>query len=141
MSNPLRIIGPAVINFSGGRTSGRMLHAIHAAHGGKLPDDVVVCFANTGREMPGTLDFVRDCEREFNDVFAFWQAQTFDLRLSGRWEGNCYGCFLKGQPEMRIFRADREDYATLLRVTRQQGVLPFDMTDDAVPCDMAGCGV
>jgi 3'-phosphoadenosine 5'-phosphosulfate sulfotransferase (PAPS reductase)/FAD synthetase len=59
--DPYRLTGPAVVSFSGGRTSGMMLHHILAAHGGKLPDDVIVCFANTGREMPATLDFVRDC--------------------------------------------------------------------------------
>lgn len=37
-----------------------MLWRILQAHGGTLPDDIVVCFANTGREMPATLDFVRD---------------------------------------------------------------------------------
>ena len=61
MADPFRIIGPAVVSFSGGRTSGYMLHRILQAHGGTLPDDVVVCFSNTGREMPATLDFVRDC--------------------------------------------------------------------------------
>jgi len=45
------ITGPAVISFSGGRTSAYMLWRILQAHGGILPDDVVVCFANTGREM------------------------------------------------------------------------------------------
>jgi 3'-phosphoadenosine 5'-phosphosulfate sulfotransferase (PAPS reductase)/FAD synthetase len=38
-----------------------MLWRILQAHGGTLPDDVIVLFANTGREMPATLDFVRDC--------------------------------------------------------------------------------
>src|SRR4051794_27062518 len=61
VADPFRIAGPAVISFSGGRTSGYMLWRILQAHGGTLPDDVLVCFANTGREMPGTLDFVRDC--------------------------------------------------------------------------------
>jgi 3'-phosphoadenosine 5'-phosphosulfate sulfotransferase (PAPS reductase)/FAD synthetase len=49
------------ISFSGGRTSGYMLKRVLDAHGGTLPDHVKVCFANTGREMPETLDFVRDC--------------------------------------------------------------------------------
>lgn len=61
MTDPFLITGPAVISFSGGRTSGYMLWRTLQAHGGMLPDDVVVCFANTGREMPATLDFVRDC--------------------------------------------------------------------------------
>lgn len=52
------ISGPAVINVSGGRTSGMMLHHILDAHDGKLPPDVVAVFTNTGREMEPTLDFV-----------------------------------------------------------------------------------
>ena len=66
MIDPFHLIGPAVVSFSGGRTSGYMLHRIIQAHGGTLPDDVVVCFANTGREMPKTLDFVRDCGAAWN---------------------------------------------------------------------------
>lgn len=282
MSDPFFIRGPAVISFSGGRTSAYMLWRILQAHGGVLPDDVVVCFANTGREMPATLDFVRDCGAAWNvpvvwleftwtpggpgfavvnhnsasrdgeplaalfrsksmlpnpvarfctiegkirtqkrylrslgwehwtsavglrademsrvaraldrertkkdrwhnvcplaeagitqsDVFAFWRAQPFDLRLAGPWEGNCDGCFLKSRasisrmlqdhPERMAwwstqerqlhhgagtgatFRADREDYATMARTVRDQGRLPFDLNEATIPCDMAGCGV
>ena len=65
-NDPFRITGPAVISFSGGRTSAYMLWRILQAHGGTLPPDVVVCFANTGREMPATLDFVRDCGAAWN---------------------------------------------------------------------------
>jgi 3'-phosphoadenosine 5'-phosphosulfate sulfotransferase (PAPS reductase)/FAD synthetase len=66
MSSPYLFDGPAVISFSGGRTSGYMLASILAVHGGKLPDDIVVVFANTGRERLETLDFVRD-------VQGYWQ--------------------------------------------------------------------
>ena len=58
MTDPFKIEGPALISFSGGRTSGYMLWRILQAHGGTLPDDVKVTFANTGKEMPQTLDFV-----------------------------------------------------------------------------------
>ncbi len=61
MSDPYFIKDQAVISFSGGRTSAYMLWRILQAHRGKLPDYVKVCFANTGKEMPQTLDFVRDC--------------------------------------------------------------------------------
>lgn len=61
MNDPFLIQGPAAIAFSGGRTSGYMLYRIMQAHGGKLPDDVVVCFSNTGKERPETLDFVQQC--------------------------------------------------------------------------------
>ena len=59
--NPYLIDGPALISFSGGRTSGYMLHQIIQAHGGTLPDDVVVAFANTGKEREETLRFVHEC--------------------------------------------------------------------------------
>ena len=52
--------GNVQIAFSGGRTSGMMLHHILEANGG-LPDRVRVVFSNTGREMPETLDFVQEC--------------------------------------------------------------------------------
>ena len=281
-TDPFRITGPAVIAFSGGRTSAYMLWRILQAHGGTLPDDVVVLFQNTGREMPATLDFVRDCGAAWNvpivwleydrtptgptyrivsynsasrdgepfrklllsktmlpnpvsrfcttelkirtakryirdvkgwerwknvvglradepvrvkratdparnkkdrwdvvcplatdgvqeiDVLQFWRRQTFDLRLAGRWEGNCDGCFLKnrgaltrmlrdhpermtwwadqernlrhGEGAGATFRADREDYAKLAEIVRDQGVMPFDL-EDSLPCTDAGCGI
>jgi 3''-phosphoadenosine 5''-phosphosulfate sulfotransferase (PAPS reductase)/FAD synthetase and related enzymes len=61
MSNPYLIPGPALISFSGGRTSAFMLHEILRAYDGKLPADVVVAFANTGKEREETLRFVHEC--------------------------------------------------------------------------------
>lgn len=61
MSGPFFITGPALISFSGGRTSAFMLHEIVRAHDGHLPDDVVVAFANTGKEREETLRFVHEC--------------------------------------------------------------------------------
>lgn len=51
--------GNVQIAFSGGRTSAYMLHQIAEANGG-IPDRCKVVFANTGREMPQTLDFVQE---------------------------------------------------------------------------------
>ena len=59
--DPFLVNGPAVVSFSGGRTSAYMLARILRAHGGRLPDDIRVVYANTGREADETLDFVRDC--------------------------------------------------------------------------------
>lgn len=59
--SPYLITGPALISFSGGRTSAYMLWHILDAHGGSLPDDVHVCFANTGKEREETLRFVHEC--------------------------------------------------------------------------------
>lgn len=61
MRDPFLIAGPTCISFSGGRTSAYMLRRVLDANGGKLPDDAVVCFANTGKEDEATLRFVRDC--------------------------------------------------------------------------------
>jgi 3'-phosphoadenosine 5'-phosphosulfate sulfotransferase (PAPS reductase)/FAD synthetase len=60
MSHYILPDGNVQISFSGGRTSGYMLHQIAEANGG-IPDRCKVVFANTGREMPQTLDFVQDC--------------------------------------------------------------------------------
>ena len=62
MSNPYEILEPTCISFSGGRTSAYMLYKVLEAHGMSLPEDAVVCFANTGKEDEATLKFVNDCE-------------------------------------------------------------------------------
>ena len=56
--------GNVQISFSGGRTSGYMLHQILEANG-DLPVRVRVVFSNTGREMPETLDFVQEVSRRW----------------------------------------------------------------------------
>lgn len=60
-----RIEGPALVSFSGGRTSGYMLHEIVRAYDGKLPENVHVCFANTGKEREETLRFVHECGKRW----------------------------------------------------------------------------
>jgi 3'-phosphoadenosine 5'-phosphosulfate sulfotransferase (PAPS reductase)/FAD synthetase len=57
--------GNVMISFSGGRTSGFMLHEVLKANG-PLPERCKVLFANTGREMPETLDFVQECSDRWN---------------------------------------------------------------------------
>ena len=69
--NPYKIPTPAVISFSGGRTSGYMLYHILDAFNGNLPDDIYVAFANTGKEVSETLDFVRDVSDKW-DVKIHW---------------------------------------------------------------------
>lgn len=39
-----------------------MLWRVLQANDGKLPEDAIVCFANTGKEDEATLKFVHDCE-------------------------------------------------------------------------------
>jgi len=64
--NPFLITEPTCISFSGGRTSAYMLWRVLQSHGGKLPEDAIVCFANTGKEDEATLEFVRDCSVNWN---------------------------------------------------------------------------
>ncbi len=66
--NPYAIDGPAVISFSGGRSSGFMLRNIIDAHGGTLPDDIKVIFANTGLEHHETYEFIHRIEENWCDV-------------------------------------------------------------------------
>ena len=68
--------GHVQIQFSGGRTSAMMLHHILEANGG-LPSRAVVCFQNTGREMPETLDFVHECGKRWGVPIA-WLEYTPD---------------------------------------------------------------
>lgn len=71
MKNPYFIEGPALISFSGGRTSAYMLYQIIQAHGGTLPENIVVAFANTGKEREETLRFVYECGVRW-DVKIHW---------------------------------------------------------------------
>ena len=109
-----------LVSFSGGRTSAFMLYKILEAQNWTLPEKCKVVFANTGREMPETYDFVQRCSDEptrlktsqekFYDnwypladakqtkhhIMAFWKQQPFDLQITAGF-GNCDGCFLKSE--------------------------------------------
>jgi 3'-phosphoadenosine 5'-phosphosulfate sulfotransferase (PAPS reductase)/FAD synthetase len=85
MTNPFKIIEPTVISFSGGRTSAYMLWRVLEANGGKLPDEAIVCFANTGKEEEATLRFVRDCEVNW-DVKIHWIEYQYAEKPADRWK-------------------------------------------------------
>jgi 3'-phosphoadenosine 5'-phosphosulfate sulfotransferase (PAPS reductase)/FAD synthetase len=63
--SPFSITEPTVISFSGGRTSAYMLWRVLEVNG-RLPDEAIVVFANTGKEEEATLEFVRNCEANWN---------------------------------------------------------------------------
>lgn len=67
---------PFVVSFSGGRTSGFMLHQILQANGG-IPDGSHVCFANTGKEHEATLQFVQEIADTWQVKIA-WIERRFD---------------------------------------------------------------
>ena len=79
--NPFVIKGPTCISFSGGRTSAYMLWRVLQANGGKLPDEAVVCFANTGKEDEATLEFVRDCSVNWNIPITWLEFRTTDEKF------------------------------------------------------------
>ena len=71
---------PTLISFSGGRTSAYMLYKILESYNWKLPDDVHVTFANTGKEMPQTLDFINDCAVNWNVKVHWLEVDIHDER-------------------------------------------------------------
>lgn len=84
--SPYLITGPALISFSGGRTSGYLLKQILDAHGSLLPENLHVCFANTGKEMPETLNFVQDCSDRWKVPIVWLEldyAEPHDTRIVG----------------------------------------------------------
>jgi 3'-phosphoadenosine 5'-phosphosulfate sulfotransferase (PAPS reductase)/FAD synthetase len=84
--DPFRIDGPTCISFSGGRTSAYMLWRVLQSNNG-LPQDAVVCFANTGKEDEATLRFVRDCGQQWNvPIFA----ESGDSVLHGGVKNPCH---------------------------------------------------
>ena len=86
-----------IVNFSGGRTSAYMLWRILDANGGQLPSNCAAVFCNTGREMPQTLDFVRDCGQRWNAPIV-WLEYWFDETARG----------VKGQPRQKHRVTDYE---------------------------------
>lgn len=65
MRDPFKIDVPTCISFSGGRTSAYMLWRVLQSNGG-LPENAIICFANTGKEAEATLEFVRECGQRWN---------------------------------------------------------------------------
>ena len=116
MSDPYLINGPALISFSGGRTSAYMLKMILDAHGGVLPDDVHVCFANTGKEREETLRFVHECATRWN-VRVRWLEFISDLRrvgAAGRFEEVGYNSASRnGEPLDRLIKRKGALFSTL----------------------------
>ena len=76
MTSPYLLDLPAVVSFSGGRTSGYMLRKILDAHGGQ-PEDLVISFQNTGLEHAGTYEFVERVAKEWG-VDIVWLEYDLD---------------------------------------------------------------
>lgn len=121
MSDPFKIIEPTVISFSGGRTSAYMLWRVLQSNGG-LPDDAIVCFANTGKEEEATLQFVHDCEKHWNVPIAWLE-------------------FIPTKPKFRVVNFESasrngEPFEALIKQRKYlpNGVTRFCTTDLKVTC-------
>lgn len=84
MTDPFLIEGPSHLSFSGGRTSGYMLWRSLQARGGRLPPDVYVLFANTGKEREETLEFVHQVETRWA-VPVVWLEYAWDRHAAIGW--------------------------------------------------------
>lgn len=75
--------GNVLLSISGGRTSGFMLSEIKRCNP-NWGDRVKVVFANTGKEMPETLDFVRDMQENWGIDFIWLEYVRIDGKVSYR---------------------------------------------------------
>lgn len=111
-----RIVGPALISFSGGRTSALMLLCVLVAHDGVLPDDVHVAFANTGKEREETLRFVHECASRWG-VRVHWLEFVTDLKSVGaakRFEEVGYNSASRaGEPLDRLIQRKQALFSTV----------------------------
>ena len=121
VANPYKIEGPALISFSGGRTSGFMLKKILDAYAGKLPGDIYVVFANTGKEMPQTLDFVNDCAQEWNVDITWLELEICEERPVYRTKQVNYAtASRKGEPFSALIKRKKMLPNPYLRICTQE---------------------
>lgn len=73
--DPFRVTGNTAVSFSGGRTSGMMARLVQQANQADAP--IRYLFANTGKEMEQTLQFVDRCAREWG-LDVTWLEYTRD---------------------------------------------------------------
>ena len=114
MTNPFLLPeGNVQISFSGGRTSAYMLHEILEANGG-LPDRAVVCFQNTGREMPQTLDFIAECGDRWGVPIVWLEYCIANKKPSFKIVDRA-SCSLDGEPFLDLIEKKKVLPNTLMR--------------------------
>lgn len=102
--NPYKITEPTCISFSGGRTSAYMLYKVLEANDMKLPEEAIVCFANTGKEDEATLKFVNDCAVNWN-VPIVWLEYKNAEETKDRWTQVTYETASRnGEPFEELIR-------------------------------------
>jgi len=162
MSDPFKIIEPTCISFSGGRTSAYMLWRVLQSNNG-LPDEAIVCFANTGKEDEATLQFVHDCETQWNVKIHWLEYTSIDpkfkvvdfkiasrngepfeeLILKRKYLPNPIARFCTG--ELKVLTIDRylksigiTEYETALGIRADEQRRAAKMTDKLIPLVKAG---
>ena len=112
---------PTLISFSGGRTSGYMLYKILDSYDGVLPDDVHVTFANTGKEMPETLDFINDCAVNWNVNVRWLEMDIHDERPIYRTKEVTYETASRnGEPFAALIRRKKMLPNVMMRICTQE---------------------
>ena len=101
--NPYLITEPTCISFSGGRTSAYMLYQVLQVNDG-LPEDAIVCFANTGKEEEATLKFVNDCSVNWNVPIHWIEFQDHKDPLQRYKEVNYETASRNGEPFEALIR-------------------------------------
>jgi 3'-phosphoadenosine 5'-phosphosulfate sulfotransferase (PAPS reductase)/FAD synthetase len=115
--NPYVITGPAQICFSGGRTSGFMLHEILEANGG-LPKDCFVTFQNTGKEREETLEFINECAERWRVSVNWLEWDGFGRRDDGKETKG------KARVALKTFETASRNGEPFERLTEALGILP-----------------
>jgi 3'-phosphoadenosine 5'-phosphosulfate sulfotransferase (PAPS reductase)/FAD synthetase len=108
--NPYLITGPALISFSGGRTSAYMLKQMLDACGGAFAPDVHVVFCNTGREDPKTLRFVHECQTRWGVPIHWleWRSRLKSVPVAERFEEVGYNSAARdGEPFEALVRSKK----------------------------------
>ena len=112
---------PTLISFSGGRTSGYMLYKILESYDCVLPDDVHVTFANTGKEMPETLDFINDCAVNWNVNVRWLELDIHDERPIYRTKEVTYETASRnGEPFAALIRRKKMLPNVMMRICTQE---------------------
>lgn len=107
--NPYRIPEPFALSFSGGRTSGFLLHETLRAYGGKMPSGGKVVFENTGKEREETLRFVERCSLEWG-VEITWLEYRYEPGRPYWVEVNFATASRKGEPFEAVIEARSGGY-------------------------------
>lgn len=77
--NPCYQHVPVLMSFSGGRSSALAMRILTLE---KVPENMVILFANTGKEKPQTLDFVHECSIRWN-LPIIWIEAEFKEKIEG----------------------------------------------------------